>query len=300
MPEEVQSFLPREHLLTFEEIKRIVLLLTTQGLRKIRLTGGEPLMRRDLDQLIKSLGEIDQIEDIALTTNGILLPKHAASLHAAGLQRINISLDTLSEVTFQKISRREGLDQVIAGIDSAIATGFDEVRLNALSIRDLTENEVLPLVQFARERNLTMRFIEYMPLDADRSWSRESVLTGEEVRNRIEAKLGTLQPADRNDPSQPSVDFQFTDGSGTVGFINPVSKPFCNDCNRLRLSADGKLQNCLFSDQGWDLKTPLREGASNEQLLAKSIDCVKSKEAGHLISQPDFQQPQRAMYQIGG
>lgn len=300
MPEHASDFLPRTQLLSIEEIVRAVKILGGEGLQKIRLTGGEPLLRPGLDRLVDQLRSIDSIQDIALTTNGILLPRFAESLRDAGLQRLNISLDTLTESTFQKISRREGIQKVIDGIDHAISVGFDEIRLNALAIRDLTENEILPLVQFARRRNLTIRFIEYMPLDADRAWKRDSVLSGQEIRHRIEEKIGALRPVARKDPAQPAVDYEFVDGNGRIGLINPVTEPFCGNCNRLRLTADGRLQNCLFSHDGWDLKNLLRSGASNAEILAQARRCVAAKRPGHLISQPDFQQPPRAMYQIGG
>ena len=300
MPEHADNFFSVEKLLTFDEISRVVRILTKQGLRKIRLTGGEPLLRPKIHELVGQLKCIDGIEDIALTTNGILLPKFAEELRNAGLQRVNISLDTLSEATFQKISRREGVDRVIAGIEQAISVGFDEVRLNALAIRGLTENEILPLVEFARRRDLTMRFIEYMPLDADQAWDHKSVLTGEEIRRQLESHFGALVPSNREDPAQPSVDYSFKDGSGTVGFINPVSEPFCSNCNRLRLTADGRLQNCLFSNGGWDLQALLRGNGSDEEIIAQMRKCVFAKEAGHLISKPGFKQPERAMYQIGG
>lgn len=300
MPEHADTFFPKEELLSFDEITRVVKILASVGLRKIRLTGGEPLLRPALDDLVRRLTQIQPIEEIALTTNGILLPKFARALKAAGLQRLNISLDTLNEETFQRISRRRGVDRVIAGIDYAIETGFTEIRLNALAIRGLAESEIIPLVEFARRRNLTMRFIEYMPLDADKAWRNQDVLTGQEILNLLESKLGSLRPIDRAEPSQPASDYEFTDGSGRVGLIKPVSEPFCGACNRLRLTAEGGLRNCLFSDRNWDLRHLLRSDADDAQILRVIRQSVAAKEAGHLISHHEFQQPQRAMYQIGG
>ncbi|QDV10703.1 Cyclic pyranopterin monophosphate synthase 1 [Rosistilla oblonga] len=300
MPEHVDNFLPRADLLSFDEIVRVVGLLATAGVSKIRLTGGEPLLRPNLDALIARIAAVSGVEEIALTTNGILLPSFAQSLKAAGLQRLNISLDTLNEATFQRISRRSGVDRVIAGIDHAIDLGFEQIRLNALAIRGLTETEIVPLVDFARRRNLTLRFIEYMPLDADRAWRDGDVLTGDAIRQRLESQYGPLLETGRDDPAQPAIDYRFADGSGRVGFINPVSKPFCIACDRLRLTADGGLRNCLFSDRNWDLRSLLRSGASDADLINLITESVAAKEAGHLISRPGFQQPQRAMYQIGG
>ncbi|MEZ6087959.1 MAG: GTP 3',8-cyclase MoaA [Pirellulaceae bacterium] len=300
MPEQASDFFPKEQLLTFDEITRAVRLFAEVGIRKIRLTGGEPLLRPDLHLLVAAISEIDRIEEIALTSNGILLPRFAHDLKNAGLNRLNISLDTLNEETFQRVTRRAGVHRVIAGIDHAINIGFDEIRLNALAIRGLTEAEVIPLVEFARRRNLTIRFIEFMPLDGDKSWRDQNVLTGAEVLKIVEERFGTLHPTSRPDASQPSIDYSFDDGSGHVGFINPVSQPFCNTCNRLRLTADGGLRNCLFSDENWDLGHMLRSQASDREIMQTMRASVLAKQAGHLISHLGFQQPAKAMYQIGG
>ena len=300
MPEHANDFFPSQRLLSLDEIARVVRVMTELGIRKIRLTGGEPLLRSGLDELVRDLSGIGAIDDIALTTNGILLPKVAAALKVAGLKRLNISLDTLREATFQKISRRQGIDQVIDGIDHAIDVGFDSIRLNALSIRGLTENEVLPLVEFARRRNLTLRFIEYMPLDADRAWQDEDVLRGADVRRQIESAFGELTCVGRDEPAQPAVDYTFADRSGKIGFINPISEPFCGACNRLRLTADGAIRNCLFSDDQWNLRDQLRGGADNSEIKQTIRNCVTAKQPGHLISRPGFKAPEQAMYQIGG
>jgi cyclic pyranopterin phosphate synthase len=300
MPNENVIFRPREELLTFEEIERFVRVAAPMGVSKLRLTGGEPLVRQDLPKLIAKLAAVPGIRDIALTTNAILLADQAAALKAAGLKRLNISLDTLDEATFQRISRRSGLDRVLAGIREAQRVGFTNIRLNAVAIRGMTEPEVVSLTQFARERDMEMRFIEFMPLDAEEHWQHEQVLSGEEIRRLIEAELGPLQPAERPDPSQPATDFAFEDGSGTVGFINPVSQPFCHACNRLRLTAEGKIRNCLFSTVEWDARALLRAGGSDEQLEQLLRESVLAKKPGHGIDSPEFLRPQRAMYQIGG
>ncbi len=300
MPAENVRFRPRHELLTFEEIERFVRVAAGLGVRKLRLTGGEPLLRQELPRLIELLAAVPGIEDLALTTNGILLPEQAGALKRAGLARLNISLDSLREETFARISRRPGLERVLAGIDAAQAAGFDRIRLNAVAIRGLTEEELVPLVQFACKRRLEMRFIEFMPLDADDRWNHDQVLTGAEIRRRLEQELGPLEPVSVADPSQPASDYRFVDGRGVVGFINPVSEPFCGDCNRLRLTAEGQVRNCLFSTAEWDARALLRSGGSDAELAQLVRDCVAAKRAGHGIDTPAFVRPERAMYQIGG
>ena len=299
MPVNVQ-FLPRTELLNYEEMVRIVRLLTPAGLDKIRITGGEPLVRKDVDQLIRQLVSIDGILDVALTTNGLLLDQMAASLKQAGLHRLNISLDALNPEVFEKITRRSGLEKVLAGIETAQQVGFTNIRINAVSIRGMSETEIIPLTKFCRQRNLTLRFIEYMPLDADRNWDLTQVLSGADLRRVIEAEWGPLTPVQRKDPSQPAVDFAFENGPGKIGFINSVSQPFCSECNRMRLTADGKFRNCLFSAEDWDLRGPLRAGASDHEILEIIRHSIAVKKPGHGIDDVDFMPPQRAMYQIGG
>jgi GTP 3',8-cyclase len=300
MPAENVEFRPREELLTFEEMARFVRVVTRLGVDKIRLTGGEPLVRQDIPSLVKMLVEIPGIRDIALTTNGILLAEQAAGLKAAGLHRLNISLDALSEETFERIARRKGLQRVLDGIFAAQQVGFHRIRLNAVSIRGLTEGEVVPLATFARRHRLELRFIEYMPLDAERHWNHDQVLSGGEVRRIIHEEVGPLAALPVDDPSQPATDFQYTDGDGHVGFINPVTEPFCGNCNRLRLTAEGQVRNCLFSTVEWDARTLLRGGGTDDEIAALVAECVGAKKTGHGIDTPQFVRPQRAMYQIGG
>ncbi|MFM7845186.1 MAG: GTP 3',8-cyclase MoaA [Planctomycetota bacterium] len=300
MPEENVKFRAREELLTYEEITRFVAVMARMGISKVRLTGGEPLVRQDLDRLIAQLVQLPGISDLALTTNGILLAEQAESLKRAGLGRLNISLDTLREETFQRISRRAGIDRVLAGIQAAREAGFTEIRLNCVAIRGITEDELVPLAEFARKWDFELRFIEFMPLDADGAWDHSQVLTGAEIRQRISESLGPLLPAARPDPSQPAVDYVFADGRGRIGLINPVSQPFCGDCNRLRLTAEGQVRNCLFSTTEWDVRELLRRGASDAEIAACVRAAVLAKKPGHGIDSPDFLQPQRAMYQIGG
>lgn len=300
MPDENVRFKPRSELLTFEEIERVAQIVARLGITKLRLTGGEPLVRAELPSLVARLVAIPGIRDVALTTNGILLAEQAAALRQAGLHRLNISLDTLSEEKFERISRRPGLDRVLAGIAAAQREGFRKIRLNAIAIRGITEEEVVPLGRFARERGMELRFIEFMPLDADNRWDTEQVLTGEEIRERLEAEFGELVAVERPDPSQPATDFAFAVGGGRIGFINPISQPFCGDCNRLRITAEGQIRNCLFSLVEWDARALLRDGASDDDVARLVRDCVRAKRAGHGIDSADFVKPERAMYQIGG
>jgi cyclic pyranopterin phosphate synthase len=300
MPAEGVVFRPREELLTFEEIERFVRALVPLGVNKLRLTGGEPLVRADLPGLVRRIAAISGVRDIALTTNGMLLEDQAEALKAAGLQRINISLDTLREEVFQQITRRPGVDRVLAGISAAQRVGFDTIRLNAVAIHGISETEILPLAEFARARDLELRFIEFMPLDADHHWTSDQLLTGEKIRGILENHFGPLTPAPRTNLSQPARDYEFADGRGGIGFINPVSEPFCGDCNRLRLTAEGQVRNCLFSTVEWDARRLLRGGASDDDLRLLVRECVAAKAAAHGIGQQGFHQPERAMYQIGG
>jgi len=299
MPETVLGFLPQHRLLPYNSIARIVSILARSGIRKVRLTGGEPLMRPNLEQLVDQLAAIPGLQQIAMTTNAMLLADKVESLQGAGLTHVNISLDTLRESAFKQISRRDGLDQVLAGIDAAVSSKLI-VRLNALVLREINLQDCIPLVEFARNRNLVIRFIEFMPLDADRQWSMEQVVNGCELRTHLESHFGSLASIPRTDPAQPSSDFGFIDGRGGVGFIDPVSKPFCQSCNRIRLTADGKLRNCLFGREEWDLKVACESNATDEHIHSIVSDCIKNKYGSHGISSSDFQQPERAMYQIGG
>ncbi len=300
MPAENVRFKPRRELLSFEEIERFVRVVAGLGVDKIRLTGGEPLVRHDVALLVERIARVPGIRDIALTTNGILLADQAQALKDAGLKRLNISLDSLDHDTFFKISRREGLDQVLAGIFAAQRIGFSKIRLNAVAIRGITEPEIVPLGRFAREHGLELRFIEFMPLDADGNWDSEQVLSGARIRAALEATFGPLVARTVEDPSQPATDFQFADGRGRIGFINPVTQPFCQRCNRLRLTAEGQIRNCLFSSEEWDARGLLRSGGSDDELAQLVRASVGAKLPGHGINSEQFVRPQRAMYQIGG
>lgn len=300
MPETGAEFAPREKLLTFEEIFQLAELFVRRGgVRDLRLTGGEPLVRRQLDRLISMLAGIDGLEDLSMTTNGMLLAEQAKSLRDAGLKRINISLDTLDEEVFRKITRREGLEKTIEGIDAAIDCGFESVKLNTLAIRGVTESEVIRLVRFAIDRKVTLRFIEFMPLDTDRAWRRDNVLTGDTLLEMIEQEFGLDKSGRRGHPSEPAETFTIGEGA-EVGIIRSVTAPFCGACNRLRLTADGAVRNCLFSSDEVPLRDLLRGGADEETLVAEIRRCVASKAAAHGINDDGFQPPERPMYAIGG
>ncbi len=298
------TFRPREELLTDDECIRVATVAARLGVRSIRVTGGEPLLRPGLAGLVARLVALPGMEEVALTTNGLLLAQQAEGLFAAGLSRLNVSLDALSEEVFERVARAGGLERVLAGLAEAKRIGFRAIRINAVSIRGLTESEIVPLASFCRREGFHLRFIEFMPLDADSTWSNEKVLSGAEVREILEREVGAVLPRPRTDPSQPAVDFDFADGAGSVGFIDPVSAPFCGQCDRLRLTADGQLRNCLFSTVEWDARGLLRRGGApldiDGALATMLRDCVQAKHAAHGIGAADFHKPQRAMYQIGG
>ena len=300
MPETADDFQEPASYLTFEEIVRVVRLVAAEGVSKVRITGGEPTLRGHLPELVKRLRDIPGVADLAITTNGLKMVDLAESLKSAGLQRVNISLDALTEEAFMRVSRRRGVDRVLAGIDATLAAGFEEVRVNALAIRNLNEEQILPLARWARDRGVTLRFIEYMPLGGDRSWQEGQVISGTELRSILEDEFGPLSIRTDTDTSQPSRDFQYADCGGTVGFINSVSEPFCGTCDRLRLTAEGNLRNCLFSDEEWPLREALRSGVEDLEILEIVRSAVQAKKPGHLISQPKFRQPDRPMYRIGG
>jgi cyclic pyranopterin phosphate synthase len=298
MPAEA-IFRPREELLAYEEIARVAAVAAGLGVRTTRLTGGEPLLRRDLAALVRLLVAVPGIDEVAVTTNGLLLAEQADDLAAAGLGRLNVSLDSLREDVFERIARRRGLDRVLAGLAAARRAGFAEIRINAVSIRGLTEDEIVPLARFCRREGFHLRFIEFMPLDAEEAWDRSRVLSGADVRAILEREIGPLVADAAGDPGQPAVDYRWADG-GRVGFINPVTSPFCDRCDRLRLTADGQFRNCLFSTTEWDVKSLLRGGGSDAEIAALLRQCVAAKKAAHGIDTPAFARPARAMYQIGG
>ncbi len=299
MPESVE-FLPRESLLTFEEIARFVRASTAVGIDKIRLTGGEPLVRRGLSDLIAQVVAIPGIKDVGLTTNGILLAPVAKELYGAGLRRINVSLDTMDPGRFVELTRRTGFEQVIEGILAAKEAGFEPVKINAVAIKGMTEADVVPLGRFCREHGLELRFIEYMPLDAGNLWEREKVLFAAEILDLLTEGIGPLAPVADQDPRAPALDYDYADGGGRVGMIASVSRPFCMSCNRVRLTADGKLRNCLFSLEETDVRALLRSGADDATLVKALKDSVADKWEGHEINTARFIKPERLMHSIGG
>jgi cyclic pyranopterin phosphate synthase len=299
MPEDV-TFLDRQQLLSFEEITRFVEVVAPLGIDKIRLTGGEPLLRRDLPRLVAMLSRVPGIHDVGLTTNGLLLAQQAQALHDAGLRRINVSLDTLNPERFRQLTRRDGLDKVLEGILAAQKAGFEPVKLNAISIRGITEAEVVPLARFAREQRLQMRFIEYMPIGADQ-WERGKVYFAHEILAQLEAEVCPLVPAEEYDPRAPAMEFCYTDGGGRVGIIASVSRPFCMSCDRVRLTAEGKLRNCLFALDEIDIKPLLRGGATRPDEIASLVRSnIQAKWEGHEINTSRFIKPTRTMHAIGG
>jgi len=297
MPAEGLPWLERADVLSFEEIERLVALLASMGIGSLRLTGGEPLVRREFPRLAAMLAPL--IPDLAVTTNGFLLERDAAALVDAGVARLNVSVDSLQRDRFYAMTRRDALPQVLRGLE-AIGAFSDRVRirLNAVAIRGFTEQEVLPFARFARERAVEVRFIEFMPLDADRTWDISQVLPGEEIRAAIDARWPLV--ALPREPGATSTRWRFADGAGTVGFVNPVSEPFCDDCDRMRITADGRLRTCLFSLNETDLRGPLRAGAGDDDLEAIVRAAVWRKELKHRVNEPGFVQPARTMSAIGG
>ncbi len=299
MPAEGLEWLGRDEILSYEEIARLVRVLAAMGVDEVRLTGGEPLVRRELPVLVSLLARTPGVRDLSLTTNGVLLDRLAAPLVEGGLTRLNVSLDSLSHVRFAEITRRDALDRVLAGLEEA--ERYPELRpikVNCVAIRGFTEQEVPALAGLARRKPYVVRFIEFMPLDADEAWREDEVLTGAEIRALIEERWPLEEiPAK---PSSTARRFRFADGAGEIGFVNPVSEPFCSSCDRIRLTADGQLRTCLFSRREWDLKTPLRNGSTDDELAGLIRFAVRHKELKHKISEPGFVRASRSMSQIGG
>jgi len=299
MPAEGLPWLERSEVLRFEEIERLVRLLSEMGVADIRLTGGEPLVRRDFPVLAGMLARVEGVQDLSVTTNGFLLERDAAALAAAGVKRLNVSIDSLQRDRFYEMTRRDSLPQVLAGLEAAAAQPeLRPIKVNAVALRGFTEQEALPFARFARERDFQVRFIEFMPLDGDQAWTEDQVLTGAELREIIHA-VHPLEELPR-EPSATARRFRFADGMGEIGFINPVSEPFCSDCNRIRLTADGKLRTCLFSLNETDLREPLRTGATNDELEQVIRAAVWRKELKHRVGEKGFRQPARSMSAIGG
>lgn len=300
MPETGVKFQRREEILSFEEIERFVRVAVSLGVRKIRLTGGEPLVRKDLPELIGKLAAIPGVEDIALTTNGVLLKEQAAGLYAAGLRRLNVHLDTLSREKFLKITRRDDFDRVLDGIRTAKSMGFGPIKINVVAVKGLIDEDVVPMARFGRENGFEIRYIEFMPLDSQNLWDRSRVLLADDMVRMLSEEIAPLAEIPDADPRAPATEYRFADGVGRVGFIASVSRPFCLNCNRIRLTSDGKLRYCLFAIEETDVKGLLRGGAPDEQIARTIRDNVRAKWLGHEINSQRFVAPPRPMYAIGG
>jgi len=300
MPEHDPEFMPRAELLTFEEIERVVRIGTTLGIDRVRLTGGEPLVRRELHKLVSAIVRVPGIRDVGLTTNGIFLNEQAQQLRDAGLARLNISLDALDAATFKTMTRRDSFDQVLEGIEAAKSAGFLPIKLNAVSVRGLTEDQIVPFGRLAREGDVDVRFIEFMPLDAENQWERDKVLFAHEIISILEDGFGPLDAVPCGDARAPATKYRFRDGKGSIGLIASVSEPFCGSCNRFRLTADGKLRNCLFSLEETDVRGLLRDNDSDTEIAVAMQQCLAAKKEGHEINSARFIQPERPMHSIGG
>jgi len=300
MPESNPKYEPRENLLTFEEIEHFVRVAVSMGIRKLRVTGGEPLVRKGLATLIRKLVAIEGIEDLALTTNGVLLAQQAEELYDAGLRRINVHLDTLDRERFLKITRRDDLDKVLEGIEACRRLGYGPIKINAVAVKNLVEPDIVPLAQYGRKRGIEIRYIEFMPLDAQGLWEKNRVLLTDDMLAMLTREIGPLEEIPDRDPRAPASEYRFKDGLGRVGFISSVSRPFCLNCNRIRLTSDGKLRYCLFAIDETDVRALLRTGAPDAEIEAAVRSCVADKWIGHEINSQKFVPPPRPMYSIGG
>ena len=298
MPFNFDKWLPSETLLTAPEIVKVIEIAVSQGIKEVRLTGGEPLLRPDIVEIVSRINALENVPELSMTTNGVALAKVANELAKAGLKRINISLDTLQKDRFKLLSRRDGLDDVLRGIDAAIRAGLKPIKINSVLMPGINDDEAVEQVHWAMGLNLQLRFIEQMPLDAQHSWSRKSMITATQIKEKLSDKYVLKQLGDRG--SDPAELYEIVGTDQTVGIIASVTKPFCSACDRLRLTADGQLRNCLFSLEESDLRTPLRQNRSKEELTLQIQACVKAKKAGHGIGEPTFVQPPRPMSAIGG
>ena len=299
MPADNVEFMDRSNLLSFEEIQRVAQIVSRMGINRLRLTGGEPLMRKNLPVLIKMLNEVDGIDDIAMTTNAYFLKDQAQSLKDAGLKRLNVSLDALDPKKFRDVNRRDCLQSVLDGLDTARKVGFKSIKINAVAVRNFSETEIMSLIEMGRSDGFEIRFIEFMPLDSDKVWERDKVLFGHEIVNMIKENY-ELVPIDNSLEIGPASEYNFADGKGKIGIITAVSNPFCDHCNRIRMTADGKLRTCLFSTEETNLKELIRSGATDKTIIETLKQAVLVKEPGHKINLDDFDRPTRAMHAIGG
>jgi cyclic pyranopterin phosphate synthase len=300
MPETGVKFQPRDQILSFEEIERFVRVAVTLGVRKLRVTGGEPLVRKNLSCLIRKLSSIEGIEDLALTTNGVLLGDQAQELFDAGLRRINVHLDTLDRDRFKQITRRDDLPKVLEAIDICQKLGYGPIKINAVAVKNLVEPDIVSLARYGRERGIEIRYIEFMPLDSQGIWDRDRVLLADQMIQMLERDIGPLEEIPAADRRAPATEYRFADGIGRIGFIASVSRPFCLNCNRIRLTSDGKLRYCLFAIEETDVRAILREEGSDDALRDAIRASVLAKWIGHEINSSQFVPPPRPMYSIGG
>ena len=300
MPEDGVKFMRHEEILSYEEIERFARVAASLGVTKLRITGGEPLVRRNLSTLIAKLVAIPGIDDIALTTNGVLLGGMAQELYDAGLRRLNVHLDTLDRARFERITRRDELDKVLSGLEIARKVGFGPIKINAVAVKNLVEPDIVPLARFGREFGHEIRYIEFMPLDAQNLWDRRKVLLADDMIAMLSSEIAPLYEIPDADPRAPATEYGFADGVGRVGFIASVSRPFCLNCNRLRLTSDGHLRYCLFAIEETDVKTLLRDGSPDEAIADAIRGNVRKKWLGHEINSSQFVPPPRPMYAIGG
>lgn len=299
MPEEGMVWMKKNELLTFEEIERTVQIVARLGVSKIRLTGGEPLMRKELPLLVEKIARVPEIDDIALTTNGYFLTEQAVDLYNAGLKRITVSMDSLDASKFAEVTRRDYFNKVWTGLDLLQALPIGPIKINVVVMRGVNDDEIEKFAGLARTRPFIIRFIEYMPIGAGDGWAYSKVVPTREIITRIEEHFPKLVPVEYHG-AQPADRFRFEDGKGELGFISSVSEPFCSHCNRIRITSDGKLRTCLFSLHETDLKSMMRSGNNDETISAAIVAAVWKKEEGHLINQPGFVKPERTMSQIGG
>ena len=296
MPEEGMQWQERSNLLTFEEIERVARIMVERyGVDGIRLTGGEPLVRARLPLLVEKLAALGV--DIAMTTNGVSLPLVAAELKAAGLTRVNVSLDSFKRDRFLELTRRDDLDRVLAGVDAALEVGFDPVKINCVVMKGINDDEVLDFAEFGRKKGVLVRFIEFMPLDADEIWNNSLVLTQAEILKTLQAEY-ELEPVERS--SAPATRWRYKDGKGEIGVVATVSESFCETCDRTRITADGQFRSCLFAVDETDVRALLRNGSSDDVVAEALERTVAAKWAGHQINQVHFIRPRRSMSEIGG
>ncbi len=299
MPKEGMSQIGHNDVLRYEEILKIARIAAKKGISKIRITGGEPLVRKDIVSLISEINDIDGIEDISITTNGLLLKKYAAQLKNAGLKRINISLDSLEKDKYAKITRGGNIDDVLKGITEARINGFNPIKINFVPLKGINDNEIATIAKLTMERPVHIRFIEFMPINVNNEWNNDHYIPSELLKKELE-EIAPLFPVEREEHTGPARMFQFKNAKGKIGFISPLSNHFCDTCNRLRLTADGKLRTCLFSDEETDLKTPLRNGCTDDQLEEIITTTIANKPEKHKVLDPSFEKCHRGMSAIGG